>query len=101
MSQDLRDFLAAQPGVVLVALLVGDDPASLACDQALAELESGQARVQVLRLSFPDYRDWARAQGVPGHPAILLFRDGRREQVLLGRIAADELRPLLGGDGVA
>jgi thiol-disulfide isomerase/thioredoxin len=99
MYRDLELFLHSYAGLVLVNLWEQGCEASLYMDQLMRELERF-TRIPVLRLTLTEYRDWARAHGVYGTPALVAYYQGRPLFRLIGRATPAELLQRLRQYGV-
>jgi thiol-disulfide isomerase/thioredoxin len=90
MYGDLEAFLHSYVGLVLVNLWEQDCHASRYMDQLMQELERFR-RIPILRLTLTEYRDWARAHGIYGTPALIAYYHGRPLFRLIGRVTPTEI----------
>jgi hypothetical protein len=99
MPEDLEIFLYRYTALVLVNLWEQGCEASLYMDQLMRELERF-SDIPVLRLTLTEYRDWARAHGIYGTPALVAYYQGRPLFRLMGRATPAELVQRLRQHGV-
>ena len=90
MHRDLEAFLRSYAGLVFVNLWEQDCHASLYMDQLMQELERFR-RIPILRLTLTEYRDWAKAHGIYGTPALIVYDHGRPLFRLIGRVTPTEI----------
>jgi thiol-disulfide isomerase/thioredoxin len=99
MPGDLETFLHSYTGLVLVNLWGQGCEASLYMDHIMCEFER-VTHVPVLRLTLTEYRDWARAHGIYGTPALVVYYQGRPLFRLIGRTTPAELLRRLRRHGI-
>ena len=90
MSDDLDTFLQNYAELVLVNFWDEDCEASHYMEQLLSETERFRY-IPVLRLSLAEHRDWAKAHGIYGTPALVVYHQHRPLFRLMGRVTAEEL----------
>lgn len=90
MSKELEEFLRTYSELVLVNLWDEECEASRYMERLMGEIERLK-RVPVLRLYLADHRDWAKAHGVYGTPALIVYYHGRPLFRLIGRVTTAEL----------
>jgi thiol-disulfide isomerase/thioredoxin len=90
MSSELEEFLRSHAELVLINLWDDNCEASRYMEGLMGEIEHAK-RIPVLRLHLAEHRDWARAHGVYGTPALVVYYRGRPLFRLLGRVTPAEL----------
>jgi hypothetical protein len=90
MSSELEEFLRGYTELVLINLWDEDCEASRYMEGLMGEIERAK-HVPVLRLHLAEHRDWAKAHGVYGTPALVVYYRGRPLFRLVGRITPAEL----------
>ena len=90
MSEELVAFLRQYADLVLVSLWEDEAEGRRSAERLLGSLERFR-HVPVLHLRLADYRDWARAHGVHGTPALVVYYRHRPLFRLVGRTTPAEL----------
>lgn len=90
MEQELDTLLHNNTALILITIRADDCDASLYMDQLMQAFEH-YASALILRLDLSEYREWARAHGVYGTPALVAYQHGRPLFRMLGRVTPMEL----------
>jgi hypothetical protein len=90
MARDLDHFLYNNAQLVLINIWQDDCDASLYADELMQAFER-YASALILRLTLPEYREWAQTHGIFGTPALVAYQHGRLLFRMMGRVTPEEL----------
>jgi thioredoxin-like negative regulator of GroEL len=95
-QEELRQLLAGGGPPVVLLLAENFHPAAAALAEELRrQVLARPGGWRLVELDFHAYREWAHDHGIPGFPAVALWRAGHQRAVLLGCPNAGEIGALL------
>jgi hypothetical protein len=93
-EQALVAYLLESPRESLVILTEDFHPGSRMVQEAVQQLQRSHRNLEVIEGSFARYERFAHTQDVHGFPAILHFRKGELQTLLLGVVTEKDLESL-------